>query len=191
MTTTAVFAEILVVGLQAAAWIALAVLAVFGTSWVDLEAVDKWATLVTILVLATAYVLGIVVDRMADSLVHAVIRLRARGETRKARKTENGVASEFQRKRLEVLHRASEGMAKFLDYQRSRLRVARGTIFNALCATAALFAFLALQTDASVGWLVAAIAAGLAVVAAAVYANERIYSAYSQNLDHAYQLIRE
>ena len=186
MTTTAVFAEILVVGLQAAAWIALAVLAVFGAASIGLGAVDEWATLVTIVVLAVAYVLGILVDRIADSLVRAVA-LRIEGSNRDAHSDEPG----FRRKRLTVLNDGSEATAKFLDYQRSRQRVARGTIVNALCAIPALVGFLAVRTDASAEWLVGAAVAGLLVAAAAVYANERIYDAYTENLDEAYKLLRE
>lgn len=54
MTTTAVFAEIIVVGLQAEIWLAILVLAIFGADWVDIGAVDEWATLLTLLVLAAA-----------------------------------------------------------------------------------------------------------------------------------------
>ena len=113
MATTALVAEILIVGLEVETWLALLVLGVFGTDWVDLGGVSSWEALVTILVLASAYVLGIIVDRLAD-----------RVSRRLTRETPG-----FSRKRLEVMH-GSPGMGAFVDYQRSRLRIARGTQFN-------------------------------------------------------------
>jgi hypothetical protein len=118
MATTALVTEILIVGLEAETWVIMLVLAAFGTEWIDLDAVDGWEALVTVLVLAGAYVLGIVVDRVADSTFGWL-----RGPDRPG----------FARKRLEVLH-TSPGMAPFLEYQRSRLRVARGTLFNMIAA---------------------------------------------------------
>jgi len=69
MATTAVFAEILIVSLEVEAWLVLALLSVFGTRWIELAEVKDFATLLTVLVLALAYVLGIIVDRLADTLL--------------------------------------------------------------------------------------------------------------------------
>lgn len=179
MTTTAVFAEIIVVGLEAEAWIALVLLAIWGTGWVELDALDPWSALVTILVLATAYVLGIIVDRIADKLVTEVAKRLAKQPAKPE--------VEFEEQRLKVLDK-SEGMAKFLDYQRSRQRVARGTIVNAACAIPAVLAFLWARTDASAWWIAGGTASAALVLAGAVYANERIYGAYMKNLETAYRL---
>src|SRR4051794_4266863 len=70
LATTALVSEILVVGLEAEAWLAILVLAVFGSDWVDLGGLKGWEALVTILVVAGAYVLGILIDRLADSALH-------------------------------------------------------------------------------------------------------------------------
>ena len=68
MSTTAVFAEILVVGFQASAWLTLLVLGFFGTDWITLTDLEKWVALITIVVVATAYMLGVIMDRIADDL---------------------------------------------------------------------------------------------------------------------------
>jgi 8-oxo-dGTP pyrophosphatase MutT (NUDIX family) len=176
MTTTAVFAEIIVVGLQAEIWLATLVLAVFGADWVDLGAVDEWATLLTVLVLAAAYALGIIVDRLADTLVP--IRKRAPNGDR------------FRRMRLEVLHKSGgDGVAKFLDYQRSRMRVARGTILNTAFSIPAVVAFLWAETDAAPGWIVGTVVVGVLVLGIALNANERISQAHDKNLEAAYELL--
>ena len=180
MTTTAVFAEIIVVGLEAEAWIALVVLTIWGTEWVAVDEVASWSALVTVLILATAYVFGIIVDRIADAAVTAAAKRLGDPQTPERVK--------FREQRLTVL-KESDGIAKFLDYQRSRQRVARGTIVNALCATVAVPAFLLIRTDASAWWALGAAGLGLILVLGAVYANERIFKAYNKNLRVAYRLV--
>jgi hypothetical protein len=182
VTTTAVFAEIIVVGLEAEAWIALIVLAIWGPDWVDLDALEPWSALVTILVMAAAYALGIIVDRLADRLVTAVAKTLANSQ--------DADAVTFEEQRLRVL-KESDGMAKFLDYQRSRQRVARGTIVNAACTIPAVIAFLWVQTDASGWWVAGGASVAALVLLGAAYANERIFKAYTKNLETAYRLARE
>lgn len=181
VATTAVFAEIIVVGLAAEAWIAVLVLAIFDTRWVDLGAVSPWTALVTVLVLAAAYVLGIIIDRLADSLGTLQLRSKKRPKPRVP----------FKRKRLVVLQHGGEGVTKFLEYQRSRQRVARGTVVNVVLAIPSVLAFLHWRTDASSWWLGGVLTVGVLALAASVYANERILEAYENNLDLAYDLVRD
>ncbi len=117
MNTTAVFTELLVIGLQAVAWIALAAASFldFGSA---MSALRGWETLVTIVVLAIAYVLGVVVDRIADSLLGP---LRNRTSQRDP--------DQVGRARMHILKSASP-LSSFREYQRSRMRLMRGTTFN-------------------------------------------------------------
>ena len=73
MTSTAIFAEILVVGLQATVWLTLLCLWIadvngipVGSITARLGRLKEWATLITTFVLGFAYTLGIIVDRLAD-----------------------------------------------------------------------------------------------------------------------------
>lgn len=147
MTTTAVFAEILVVGLETEAWLTMLVLAIFGPDVVDLSRVHNWTTLLTFLILAAAYLLGVMVDSIADAVVLRLVkrlqkleRLQKRLEELRGPAPPESIVP-FARMRMEVLHK-SDGMAKFLDYQRSRQRLARGTIVNAACAIPCAIALL-------------------------------------------------
>ncbi|MGH2451122.1 MAG: hypothetical protein ACRDGE_07610 [Candidatus Limnocylindria bacterium] len=192
MATTALFAEILIVGLQAEAVLVLLLLSVFGTEWVDAEALADWTTLVGVLVLAAAYVLGIIADRLADSLTDRLARTQAGrwvddrfGES--SRKELSG--ADVALMRLTVL-KESEGLAKFLDYQRSRLRIARATVLNVALAAPLALAFLLLQ-DVGVGEAVAAAILLLAFAAASLVGSARIHSAYVRRLSNAYRLVRE
>lgn len=191
MATTALFAEILIIGLEAEAVLALLLFSVFGADWLDAGALADWAALVTLVVVAIAYVLGIVADRLADSVTDRL------AETRAGRWVDDRFGKSSRREtsgadvalmRLTVL-KESEGLAKFLDYQRSRLRVARATVVNAALAAPLALAFLLLQ-DVGVGTSLAAAILLLALAAATVVGSARIHSAYVRRLAEAYALVR-
>jgi 8-oxo-dGTP pyrophosphatase MutT (NUDIX family) len=179
MVTTAVVAEIVVAGLEALAWISLVVLAVFGVDWLDPSELEHWVALVTLLVLATAYVLGVLTDRAADSLMLWL------GDTLGARPVDK--PAEIERMRLELMSEETAAF-KFLDYQRTRMRVARATVFNLFALVPALTAFLIAQTTAGRGVVIgAALVAAFAGVLAYV-ACRRIEFAYLQGLSEAYRI---
>jgi hypothetical protein len=73
---------------------------------------------------------------------------------------------------MAIIHR-SEGMAKFLDYQRSRGRVARATWFNLIVTAAAITVLFVGQGVPSVGLVVfIAIAVIAGIILAALSAFE-------------------
>lgn len=178
MVTTAVFAEIIVAGLQALTWITLLVLAIFGVGWADPADVSDWAALVTLLVLAAAYMLGVMIDRQADDLV---LRLNRRRPPRPVDKP-----APVEEMRMAILAQ-DDGVARFLDYQRSRMRIARVTLFNLLLLIPAIVAFLALRTDAEVAQvaIVVLVIFAAAVMAARVYRT--IECAYISRLSEVYR----
>jgi 8-oxo-dGTP pyrophosphatase MutT (NUDIX family) len=189
MATTAVVAEILIVGLQAAAWLTLLLLTTFGSDWVDSQRLSDFAALTTLGVLAGAYVLGIVVDRAADSIFGSVQKKRLGrwvnrrfGESSNERRRPADVAT----MRLTAM-REGGALASFLEYQRSRLRVLRGTALNLGIGAPVLFAFLLRYGEP---WeAVVGAAFLLAGLAASVPAAERIRSAHLDRLSDAYGLI--
>ena len=181
MATTAIVAEILIVGLEASAWLTLLVLTIFGTGWIDVGVLEGWQALVTIVVLAGAYVLGILVDRAADSAHKAL-------EGRRPGRVVDKPAS-IATMRLAAMQ--VSGVATFVDYQRSRLRIARATVLNLVLALPAVVLFLASRTSA--GATVIAVAA-LVLAAAATLAHlayRRIEVAYVSRLSDAYALVKK
>ena len=117
MATTALFVELLVVGLQAEAWLILLTVTLLGPFPMPWDRLEKWTALLTIVAVGVAYVLGIIVDRLADVVTEFALRP---GD----RQTQS-----VPRMRLRVM-KESEALAAFLDYQRSRVRIARGTVAN-------------------------------------------------------------
>jgi 8-oxo-dGTP pyrophosphatase MutT (NUDIX family) len=78
-------------------------------------------------------------------------------------------------------------MAAFLDYQRSRMRIVRGSSLNLLIGAVVAFVFFARSDE----WTHAGILGGglLALTAVCVVADERIKSAYLERLVDAYREI--
>jgi len=180
MVTTAVVAEIVVAGLQALTWLALLVLAIFGTDWVDVAVVSDWVVPITLLMVAAAYMLGVLIDRLADDLA-----LRGLDRVWPVRPVDK--PADIVRMRMELLAK-DDGVARFLDYQRSRMRIARVTLLNLLLLIPSLTAFLVVRVEPRT-WvvvLVAALILAAAVATASVYRT--IECAYVSRLSDAYRV---
>jgi hypothetical protein len=165
MTTTAVFAEILAIGIQTVIILGVGLAAI-----VDLQPfvsdAESWTVLATIAVLAIAYVLGVAVDRLADSLLGAFAARRPDPQR-----------VDFGRARRRVLE-ASSPLVTFLEYQRSRMRLMRGTVLNLVIAIPVLnLAIVRFASDASAWAYVVANVVLLAAIAAGWYAHNQIRSA--------------
>jgi len=162
MTTTAIFAELLVSGFETLAWVVLLIFVVSGRR-IDASTLvpyKDWSAAITILMVAACYALGTVSDRLADAVFGSWDkRLR-----RKWFKNDDQVGFS----RLSVA-RSSEPLAKYLEYIRSRLRVARATSFNSIC-----FGLVSIAAGIS-GYFTTS----LAVVAAAVAFAAASLAAYS------------
>lgn len=183
MNTTAVFAEILVIGLQATVWLSFAALTLTGVSWIDRETIREltdWSALIAALALGLAYTLGIAIDRVADSLLHPFDR------SIRDRRLPPDLPS-VPKMRLEVLARHDK-VAEFLDYIRSRMRIARSTVLNLALTTVAAALFLAVRTAVGACAIVAVVLAGLALTLVFCFAWRRISWTYYKRLTQAYEL---
>jgi len=186
VTTTAIFAEVLIAGLEGLAWILIPLAAAFGISASAFSGLKDWEALVTVSALAGAYAWGTVTDRLADSVF---------GRLHKARKrdmeTDYGVTSGAAR--LAVLEK-SDAMVAYLDYGVSRARVARDTAFCAGCMavwSGALAVALRVTGRAATSpqGLWACLLGALVVLTASWWAQGRIASAYHDRLVEAYCLV--
>ncbi len=170
-TTTAIFAEILAIGIQATVLVGLAL-----ATFMDLGAVAAsaggWEAALTIVILALAYVIGVVVDRVADTVLTP---LRNRVATHSAK--ERAAA------RLRVLRQESP-LSTFLEYQRSRLRLMRGTIVNGAIAIPVVNGFLvSARVEADAIAIVAVNAVILVLIAACIFSFTEIVRAQDKWLN--------
>lgn len=135
MNTTLLFVEIFIAGLQALFWMCLLVFNLFGVISVPTETLEKlgdWTILLSALLFSFSYSLGILVDRVANTLfsfwdrriqAHYVL-----GSTFSLSAIRFQLENEFLNKQLE--------------YIRSRLRIARSSSLNFLLITVMLILFI-------------------------------------------------
>ena len=154
MSTTALFVEVLIAGIEAFVWLSLLFLIVAGSGTISLTclstAISKigdvkgWETLVSVFLLANAYVLGVIVDRFAD-WTYRKFEKSAFGKWINSvwggGSYYFGFPASIDEMRLQVL-KDNKSLAEFFDYQRSRARIARATVFNLSALIAGLLSDL-------------------------------------------------
>ncbi len=200
MKMTALFAEILIVGLQTLVWLALGAWVVASrleAPVADLDGLQAalsqlkdWAPLLTIGLLAAAYSIGVVMDRVADSVLGGVgwgLRKSGKWLREIIASKERGDAEEkeypaFGELRLTVLKGGGETVA-FLDYVRSRLRIARATALN----TVLIVVFATVATCPG-RWRLAVLSIGVPSAIAALCAWWSIDKTFDKRLRKAYDL---
>ena len=133
MVTTALFVELIVIGVSATAWVALLVLAIFGYSWLTFERFSSLSTVVPLLSLS--YLLGIITDRFADRLF----------EPASSRLLTRWFASQSDYRHAQSLVYADERFQALAEYSKSRLRICRGSAVNCVLLSIALNMFVWLQ----------------------------------------------
>lgn len=132
MSTTNLFVELVVIGVGAATWVILLIFAAFGWEWVSLDQALSVYALIPLV--STIYILGIVSDRLADTLFEM-------WWTRGLRGAHFADARAYHHARRVVLV-YSERLADLLEYGRSRLRICRGWTLNASLIAVALNVFV-------------------------------------------------
>lgn len=119
MNTTVIFAELLVCGVQSFIWIAFFVSLLIG---VDLRSFFlTWQS--GLVFAALAYALGVIFDRVWDMFARPVdLWIR--------RKYFNS-SEELHLLRIRIFSTQQSDFLSYIDYIRSRMRIARATLFNA------------------------------------------------------------
>ncbi|HRQ40178.1 MAG TPA: hypothetical protein PLD25_19885 [Chloroflexota bacterium] len=134
MNTTNIFVEILIVGIQASVWTILLVLSIFGVDWLpnSWSSLNNWNALVTIIVLATWYTLGIISDRIASVLFSGFANPKK--TLQKFAVVRNMAQISDKDIRVAIMYQ-EEKVSSYLEYFRSRARIVRATTLNLLLIT--------------------------------------------------------
>ncbi len=176
MSTTLLFAELLIIGLQATIWLFLLVVDIWGYRWLsNLQTIglSDWQTVIVVLALSFVYVLGIVFDRIAD-LVFSSWDKRIRNQIIPNPHLPVAVM------RFE-LGKDNEYLNRQFEYTRSRMRIARASSINFGLTTllAIVFVLVHLQGNpAQVGYLLFAVLVGIALVSATLYTWRKLEHTY-------------
>lgn len=123
MNTTNLFVELVVIGVGVFVWLILLVITVLGYEWL-FTAKDTLLIGSALPVLALIYVLGIIWDRIADTIFHVIWA----DDLRESYFTDLGNYYNSRR----VIITKSQPLSDLLEYGRSRLRICRGWSLNAL-----------------------------------------------------------
>ena len=127
MSTTNLFVELIVIGIGAMLWLTLLTLALFGFQWLQFK-VEILVALV-IPLLSLIYLLGIIVDRIADSIFERIWSKQIRKTVYQESNQQN-----FYNDRRLVLSQQNPITERLL-YAQSRTRICRGWSLNAAVIT--------------------------------------------------------
>ena len=133
MSTTTLFVELLIIGLEACVWLFLVVYSTIGVNSILIVA-DKFGkntTLTTALVFALAYVLGIFFDKLAKWLFEEswIERRLKPYKDRLAKRHSNTRGDKIPEKYAYIMVRKGQPMTDLL-YARSKVRILRASIIN-------------------------------------------------------------
>lgn len=115
MNTTALFVELIIIGVGAVIWLSILILSLFGYTWVPWKEITSIIALVPFL--AITYTLGIAFDRLADQIFSKWDK-----KLRKGRFPNN---EEYHTVRTYVYTHATDKVIDLFEYGRSRLRISR------------------------------------------------------------------
>jgi hypothetical protein len=166
MSTTLLFAELLIAGFEVVVWFVILVFTVFGYDWVfkvQTQIFSDWQILISVVALAFVYVLGILFDRFADMIFSKwdrAISKRIFGEE---------AAIVFAVKRFQI-SKENEYLHYQFEYTRSRQRIARASALNFAITTVLAFVFVATRLQgssyyATLLWFIAIVGIFLTVLA--------------------------
>lgn len=178
MGTTQLFVELLVIGLGALIWVSLIADIIaggqirFGNLWMDKGLLP---------LVAAAYALGVVLDRLVWSMFSPMERSCERECLQPLSEP---------RWRLErAVAKADEASAKELNYNRSRLRVCRAWTVNGALITIAFVVWGEMEHKLTHAQSVAAGLGGTVFVVCSFWALRKLMIDYYRNLRGSYELL--
>ena len=163
MNTTLVFAELLIIGLEGGVWVSFLLLSLFGAGTFEkpLTFLQDWQLLVLPTIFALIYVLGVIIDRVADSLFRG-----------KEEKIDNEIVGDLP-VTISVMRFSlgtqNDFLNQQLDYTRTRIRIVRASIVNfpLIALSLSLFLLTGLPNiPANLQWNYAIIILGVGILAA-------------------------
>lgn len=146
MNTTALFIEILLVGIGSEIWISLAAVHFLNITWTSIVSkvgsIKDFVPLLTVIYVGISYILGWVVHFASETLLDPLFQTRFRSKYFKEQ------SANFFNIRTEVIQKGSDNTFADIQFDRQLLRIARANVFNfALTSIMLIFYF-----DRSIVW---------------------------------------
>lgn len=186
MSTTNIFAEILISGIQSLTWLCILTatcldLSKFRDRFSDPTTVEILTS--SVFALAISYFLGVLFDRLWDRILEKLFPGLKDSAKEQARERSSLQQDEFSRIRSEVYRSSSENAAAFIDFTRSRMRVARSSVFNIPLIAITSVCWILIRCDANrLRLTIFIVIIGALLSWLATYAHMRLRIVYYQNL---------
>jgi hypothetical protein len=175
MSTTLLFVELLIAGTQVSVWLALLLVTLFGYSWIPLQRVADWQNIMLVLFLTFSYTLGVVFDRLADSVFEPWNR-------HLKDKFIPNPPLPIVVMRFEV-GKDNKYLNNQFEYTRSRMRIARASAINAVLIAIIGTAFALVRVDGTTsgqktGLCAATLAVGMCIASLCAFAWRNMMRTY-------------
>jgi hypothetical protein len=131
MKTTNLFVELVIIGIGAFTWVFLLILTLFDYNWIPKT--QSFNIVATIPLLSIIYLLGIISDRVSDFLIG---KLQGDALRKKAFHNNDEYYNAYS-----LIFTRSDQLSDLHNYGRSRLRICRGWILNAILIAISLNLF--------------------------------------------------
>jgi len=131
MSTTALFIELLITGIQATIWLILLILCLLGFEWINPDRLKGFEILLAVVLLPIVYPAGVFIDNLADSLFRPwELKIR---EAYNLKKTQTALTL--------LMRTKDQSLASHFTYIRSRIRISRSSALNFALMTIASMVF--------------------------------------------------
>ncbi len=181
MATTQLFVELLIIGIGAAIWLALLLGAIFGYRMeMDFPTIGAPAM---VALAGVAYVLGILVDRLA----YKTFRRIERRLSRSILDREDFPAPQILERQILA---SSEILGAQIQYNRSRLRICRAWVFNGAFITIAFIAWNLRVQALDVWQSIALSVLGVLLCISSAWAARTLAKDHYNNLKESYEYLK-
>lgn len=195
MITTAIIAEVLIIGMEASIWLLFLALALFGYEWLPMvkNFLNGWESLALIYVIGFCYVLGILVDRVADVIFDFIRPQTLLGKIKRVKRLSD--YSHSQDSHIKAL--AREGRAHlFLEYINIRIRITRSSALNFFLITVFSLLFVVKKltsTDGSIQWniVIFILVVGVALTILSALVKSVLEITFKERVSQAYNIFPE
>lgn len=137
MNTTAIFIEVLIIGIQGFVWILLALLGinVIHIKSINFETLKDCPTIIIPLFFSFCYTVGIIIDRVADGLCIFFSPERNLFRISFFKRLKNKAISGNNNLTILKIQIKEDKLSEYFSYIKSRLRILRGTTLNIFLIT--------------------------------------------------------
>ena len=168
MSTTDVIIEHLISGIQAAIWLLLLTVLLFGDSWVSWATIKDIPTELIIAFIAIVYPIGIFIDEIADRLLNPFVEI-IRTHIFNKEDIPNDKRHKVRVSYILPYSKEDDSLRLYFNYVRTRIRIARASIINFSLITIFLILFLIVHSSNDIFLLIMVFCLGTLITLIAIF----------------------